>query len=92
MTSLRHAVPLATRVWAMTILERADGIEATFGTWRADGDVQRVRFHSGGTPAVLRASLERTLDQLDRSGEPATGVAAVLLAQALVLAIVDERC
>lgn len=91
MSSLRYALPLQTRVWAMTVLERPGGVEATFGAWRADGDVERVRFDSGGTPAVLRAALDRTLDDLGRTADPATGVAAVLLAQALALAAVDER-
>ncbi len=91
MASLRQAVPLETRVWAMTMLERPGGAAATFGAWRADGDVERVRFNSGGTPAVLRAALERTLEELDRAAEPSIGVAAVLLVQALVLAVVDER-
>jgi hypothetical protein len=74
----------------MAMLERPGGFAATLGVWRADGDVERVRFESGGTPTVLRAALQRTLDELGRSAEPATGVAAVLLVQALVLATVDE--
>jgi len=90
MTSFRHAVPLEARVWAMTMLERPGGVEATFGAWRADGDVERVRFNSGGTPAVLRAGLERILEELVRTRDPAAGVGAVLLVQALVLAAVDE--
>lgn len=40
---------------------------------------------------MLRAALERTLEELDRAAEPSIGVAAVLLVQALVLAVVDER-
>jgi len=91
MASLRQAVPLDARVWAMTVLERPDGVEATFGAWRADGDVERVRLSCGGAPTVLRGALERTLDELGRAAEPSIGVAAVLLVQALVLAMVDER-
>jgi len=89
MVSVRSAVPLEVRARAAVVLER-DGAGATLDTWRDDVDLVEVRWASGGRAVTLRDALERMTRDFMRSGDPAAGLALVWLAQALVLARLDE--
>jgi len=81
-------VPLDVRARAAVVLAREG--PAVFGGWRGDLEVAEVRWTSGGQPGVLRGALERMTRDFTRSGDPAAGLALVWLAQALVLAGLDE--
>jgi len=87
--SIRAAVPLEARARAAVALER-EGPSALFEPWRGDPEVAEVRWLAGGGPATLHDGLRRVLDAFFRSGDPAAGLALVWIAQALVLARLDE--
>ncbi len=88
MASARYTVPLEARARAQTVLER-EGPTAVFAAWRADGCISDIRWLAGGTLTVLRDALDRTVRDLTASRDPAAGLAAVHLLQALVLALLD---
>jgi len=88
--STRTAIPLEARARAAVVLEQV-GAVALLGPWRSDPDVAQVRWSSGGRASALRSGLERLAGDLARSGEPAVGLAVVSVAQAFVLARLDEE-
>lgn len=89
MVSMQYGVPAEARARAAVTLER-DGAAHVFGIWRGDPRVAEVRWSSGGRSGALRSGLGRLLDDFARSGDPSAGLAVVWLAQALVLARLDE--
>jgi len=89
MVSARSALPLDTRLRAAILLER-EGPASVFGPWRGDPDVTEVRWLSGGRLPTLHSALDRAAVEFARTGDPAAGLALVWLAQALVLARLED--
>jgi hypothetical protein len=67
-------------------LTTGQGQATVIEQWRASPDVNWVRFIADDRPAVLLAAANELLAEFSRSQDEALGVAAVLAAQALVVA------
>lgn len=88
MTSARGVLPVEARRRAVSELQ-ATGPEL-FDTWRRSLPVAELRWLAGGMTSTLRASLDASLRELFATPDPATGLAAVHLLQALVLNVLDD--
>jgi len=84
----RAAVPIEARRRAALRLSQ-DGPGA-LTAWRDDLDVVEVRWIAGGSPESLRYALDSLLAAVMAQRDPAAGLAAVTVLQALVLAVLDE--
>ena len=89
MVSTRAVVPIETRRRAALRLHE-DG-PGLLTAWRVDPDVAEARWLAGGQPQALRHALDGLLADVTTQRDPAAGVAAAHVLQALVLAVLDER-
>jgi hypothetical protein len=86
--SARAAVPIeARRRAALRLAEEGPGL---LTGWRDDPEVVEVRWVAGGSPEALRHALDSLLASVMAQRDPAAGLAAVHVLQALVLAVLDE--
>jgi len=94
------AMVTATQAFALVVLEAAPTLvtapEATgevakrVEEWRQDADVADLRARLGNTPAVVRAGLERLLEDVWLCAGPAGAVALVVTARLLAVVVLDE--
>lgn len=81
-------VPIeARRRAALRLSQDGPGL---FTAWRNNADVAEVRWLAGGRPRTLRGALDVLLTDVVAQRDPAAGVAAAHVLQALVLAVLDE--
>lgn len=88
MVSTRDVVPAEARARALAVLEEVG--QAPFEAWQRDWAVAELRWMSGGLVSVLRTSVDVTVREFAATADPATGLAAVHLLQALVLGVLDD--
>jgi len=89
LASMRAAMPIEARRRAALRLASEHG-HGLLSVWREDPDVAESRWLAGGQPRVLRRALDGLVADLVAQRDPAAGVAAALVLQALVLAALDE--
>lgn len=85
MVSVRAVVPNEARRRAAQRL--AEDGPVVLAAWREDPHVAEARWLAGGQPRTLRAALDGLLADMR---DPATGLAASYVLQALVLSVLDE--
>jgi len=90
MVSIRQAAYNEAQAGAALAIEH-DATGSPLEAWREDRYVAGLRALTGPTPQSLRRALEEALVDFRATADPATGLAAVHLLQALVLATVEAE-
>lgn len=88
MVSVRAVVPIEARRRAA--LRLADDGPGVLAAWRDNPDVAEARWLAGGEPRTLRVALDGLVADVLGQRDPAAGLAAAYVLQALVLSVLDE--